>query len=301
MGKTLICIFGVLRSPPGAFESFKKNLLSDDTDLLLSVSDPTKFPEEKLGNYKEWVNAAKYISYYQDAPIEEVLDRLCQEKNIKNEWRQLLQIGDNWLGGLTNRGGSGMIMMLDKYYLREALNKIDLNQYSSIILLRSDFLHLKKFSLSSPPKSNEIYIPDGEHYGGMNDRFLIFNKNSYFKILSQIDLFLDSENLLSLLKTFDCQSFNSESWNLFYNLHNNFEIKLFESMCFMITSPEMQTRWATPSYCEKRKIYYKNKEEMIQAYFNAEGGDNRIGNHGFPNELYDKITEIKKFLNLRIL
>ena len=188
------------------------------------------------GNALVWKTLDKYVLKEQNADL-----AICFTDNYdKNEYSKLKQLAkydwsikdyNNWetyyrenyssnilkffddfkdnaiSGGLNEAPGAGAILLAQRDTIfRKHLTKV--KNYNQIILTRSDYLYIDKH----PQLNNSyIWIPDGEDFGGINDRYWVFSSEIAEKVLGICD-YLDktrfkrnsiiNENLEGLLLTY---------------------------------------------------------------------------------------------------
>lgn len=165
MSNTLIIIPSQIRSGDLTFKNFKKYLLdNNNADLALFISD--KYTPN------EYLNNAKYKFF-----LEEYNDH---RKGLIKELELLsLSIPDclfDYDKKLNNYQISCIIHVYYKLFILRMLkeNKL-LEKYDWFIINRSDLLHGKYINVKDLKKSC-AYIPNGEFYGGLPDRFSIIPK-----------------------------------------------------------------------------------------------------------------------------
>jgi len=247
--KTLVCIIGSLRTPKHAFESFKKHVLDPfNADLLLCCpSSQSASSQKSCGDDQEaWIKSATHTYFYTEpshSDLEKYLDKQSLLFGVDDDppqrWKSLLNISDNWLGGLPGRPGSGLFVTINRNQLRNALIELDLhdnNKYDRFIITRSDFFWISPHP-DILPSPGEIWIPDTQHWGGMNDRHVVLSKHDILKFLDQLRFILDppqkSEPLFLDGKI--VEYLNTERWQKFFSIAiKKLTIKTFPTVSFLI-------------------------------------------------------------------
>lgn len=159
-------------------------------------------------------------------------------------------------------------------YRRRAIQKFfedELHKkYSWIVFVRSDFCFLNPVPAPNKMGKNHIIVVDGDHYGGINDRF----------VAVPIGLLRDFAKLTDFHLWAD-QSFLTElafSWR--HNPHKNPEslykflaqkaglfpkFRAVPQLGFCVRGFEEGTRWAKGVWSAKRSLYVKYPTELILA------------------------------------
>ena len=146
----------------------------------------------------------------------------------------------NWLtwGGLhtslgkINAGSSGILLGL-RALLLKFLNALVSDPYERIILTRSDYYH----ACSHPnihPNIGQIFIPSGETWGGVSDRYTIFNWRDKWRVLNTLDWLIENK----ITKSGDL-----ESTLLAYYKSMKLKVTNFDRTMFTIGVKGDRTRW----------------------------------------------------------
>jgi hypothetical protein len=243
--RTLFCIIGNLRGGDLPLESYIKNF-SQNTDLLLCVGN----------TYQEspWRNYSKYL-YEIDESNEKIWENIYDE--YSESWKKL-DLKENVWGPFNGLRGSGMIIC----GLRKKLYDFLINNnvvYDRYVLSRSDHFYISDFL--PDVRSNTVYIPEGEDYGGITDRFLVADHESFLKTLSNIVPFIIDNPML----------YNNIEQYLkhYYQKIMNLNIVRINRTMFTIGRIDEQTRWRKPKInfpLPINKDYYiKYPEEYAKA------------------------------------
>ena len=243
MSKTLVCIIAQTRSHEVTWENFNKNVLNElDADLAVCIGVTKNY------NYQNpfWKNAKhkwtvqEYGDDYTEAfnyAQKEILKDL-QKKKEEDDWKILLNIKDFWLGGIKNftskdktelthnlnwkkdRVGSSSILIFYRWLLLQKLKEENLiEKYDRFIITRSDFFWPIKHPPLSSMRSDSVWIPDGEGYGGYCDRYALVSKDDIIEYLSLIKpILIEPKKLYNLMK-------HKNNWNLEMYIKLYFKIK----------------------------------------------------------------------------
>jgi hypothetical protein len=268
--KVLICIIGQLRATHLTYASFEEKCLKKlNADLALCIGDD-KVLNSDLNPY---ILNAKYKWFqkeYED--YGEGIDSLFRNIKISNDenWRQLIKIKDQWLGGVKGKnehpGSAGILLYFREALLQQLENNNLCNQYDWIIITRSDFFwqldHPEVRSLSK----QRIYIPFGEQYGGYTDRHAIIPSNFvkiYLSVLREI--------CLDIKKTINELTFeNGWNWNLEKIIYHHLKkakvrVGYIPYTMYSVRSEHDPTRWSKGVYDKEKNIYIKYPSEKERA------------------------------------
>ena len=259
----LVIILSETREHEHTFGLFKKNLLDImNADLCLCVAN----------NYREDTNNqfyrhAKYVWRY-DEPDDwgEAFDFIQNNKCLQNNWRKLLEIKDQWLGGVKGceeHPGSAGILLFFRLFLKKSIieHKV-LEHYDRFIITRSDFIYKIPHIPLTFLDPKYIWIPNGEDYGGYTDRHIIAHRNDILDVLSIGDRILtEPEELYSEMAFYT-------KWNLERFIKFSFtymglvpKIRRFPYTMYTIRSPGGHTRWRKGYYSESLKYCIKYPRE----------------------------------------
>ena len=222
--KTLYCIIGNLRAGQAPVDSFKKHVLNENTDVALYVGDDY--------HNSQWRDISKYT----------------WETNESTNWWE--QVYDDKLPGWRDwdlkgniygpyqkkngRSGSGMIICGYRELLHKKL--LSIPRYDRYVLSRSDIMFTNNILPEALP--NTIYVPEGEGYGGVTDRFIVGDRDSFLKSLLVLDT----------LKAMKSQHPNNvERLLLEHFQKNGLKVNEMPRFTLSIGRIDEQTRWMAPS------------------------------------------------------
>ena len=196
---------------------------------------------------------------------------------ISAEWLgRLAALHPSFLGGIHlgtqtshagQKTGSGAIILFWRYLLGKTLSESrELDDYDWFVITRSDFTWASPF----PPIENfdphKIYFLDGEKYGGVSDRFILFHRNSLSSVVAICDeLFETPERVyerLRNLSSINPEVFLSVEWG---------NLGVMERACFLpyiafsIRSASGTSRWQMGSWNDKLGFFVKYRNEYRQA------------------------------------
>lgn len=190
----------------------RKNLLERlGGDIALCVGEnPREVPNELY-------RRAKFIWGYKDPPDGDwsaAFDEFAAGRN----WRRLLELGDQWLGGIRHptlqQDGTGSLQLFFRELLRRRLEQAGiLDDYDWFVLTRSDFMWPTLHPVVELLSPRHVYLPDGERYRGYTDRHAMVPRRHARRFLEICrPIFDDPENLALRMKARSLVNWNSESF-----------------------------------------------------------------------------------------
>ena len=264
METVLTIVLSETRAYENTWELFKKNVLEAlNAELCLCIADNQR--EIKSNPFYQH---AKYVWTYEE-PDDwgDAFDFAQQQEGQDGDWRQLLGVKNEWLGGVKGAGaqaGSAGILLFMRWFLKTSLLKSGvLSRYDRFIVTRSDFVHRIPHAPLSLLDPRYIWIPDGENYGGVTDRHLVAHQSDIIATLSITDPILDSaEHLGCEMRT------RSSSWNMEKYIKFSFDrmnltprVKRFPYTMYAVRSPDGHTRWQKGEYHQELGYCIKYSEE----------------------------------------
>lgn len=247
--KTLFCIIGNLRGGDLPFQSFVDNF-SDKVDLALCVGNT--YPESK------YRNIAKYL-WEVDESNEKIWENIYD--SISTKWRNLNHIENLW-GPYKGLDGSGMIICSFRQILYENLLKTqDISKYDRFVLTRADHIYTNNFL--PEPEHGKIYLPEGEEYGGVTDRFSVTKYTEFMKSLQIIDFIQNNPNVAG----------NVEGYLKLFYKYLNLDIVKYKRNMFIAARTDEQSRWRKSQMAGFERIdnteyvyKYISEYKLIQSY-----------------------------------
>ena len=279
MARTLVVVISETRTHELSFQSFSTHLLEAyDADLALCVA---RNPREDLDN--PFYRAAKHVwTYDEPEDFGDAFDHMQQVEGGTGDWRSLLQVRDQWLGGVLGPGahtGSAGIVLFFRWFLKQSLLRADvLEAYDRFVVTRSDFVHATPQVPLSMLDPDYLWIPDGEDWGGLTDRHLVANRQDILLALSVADeIVVDPVGLGEAMQ-------HRTDWNLERYLPFAFErlglldrVRRFPYTMYAVRAPGGHTRWQEGRFYEDRGYFIKYDEEFrgaqIASWMVREPGD----------------------------
>jgi hypothetical protein len=266
--KVLVIVLSETRASELTFDNFKKNVI-DELNADLCVCIGVK-PDYDYTN--PYYTLAKHHFTYEEPEdygeaFEYAYNDYIKETGITPEihWREFLKIKDQYLGGIKGENqhpGSAGILIFFRWYLLKKLKESGLiNQYDRFVITRSDFIYQVPHPNVLKMNSDNIWIPDGEHYGGYTDRHVILSKSnieSYLNILN--NMFAHSKEYFEKMKQRD--DWNLEKLIKFNLEENGANVREFPYIMFAVRNKGGSTRWSKGEYNEELGYFIKYPSEL---------------------------------------
>ena len=193
MEKVLVCLLGNTRAHQLTFPSFKRQVLDElNGDLALALTIDEKYDyANPFWQHAKYRWTAPDFSDYGEA-FDLAQRWLCQQLNVPApDWRSMLQIKGIWQGRIRSpdpQSGASSIQIFCRWLLLHGLQQDDvLDRYDRFVITRSDFVWLCPHPPLSVLDRGAIWFPDGEHYGGLNDRHLVVSRADVVNCLNVIE------------------------------------------------------------------------------------------------------------------
>lgn len=269
--KTLVIILGQARADKLTWPSFKKNLLDElDADLALCIGDS---PENNDENYY-WANAKFRWTVPEYDDFGDGFDQIQLERygQVTN-WRAILQVKDQWLGGIKGEGehpGSAGLLIYFKAKLYDFLLKEHIPElYDRFVITRSDFIWEVPHPSVARLNRDHIWIPYGEFYWGVTDRHVVISKEYLKAYLDLIDpIFMDTPQLIQNMLAYNPKpNWNHEQYILFHlkSLNLSRKIRFLPYMMFSVREQNTHTRWSQGEFVDHLGYFVKYPKEKIRA------------------------------------
>jgi hypothetical protein len=255
----LVIVLAETRAHEHTFDLFKQNVLDNfQADLCLCVADNER---EDVNN--RFYRHAKYVWRYPE-PDDwgNAFDDAQRQSGFDIEWRGLLHVGNQWLGGVRGEAqhpGSAGILLFFRWFLKHRLLTTGtISHYDRFIVTRSDFIHRIPHAPLELLDPKYIWIPFGEDWGGYTDRHIITNQKDILSVLSITDPILSEPgNLAAAMKHFN-------EWNLERFIKFSFDrqglterVRRYPYTMYSIRSVDGNTRWQRGRFNEQLGYYIK--------------------------------------------
>ncbi len=275
----LVIVLAETRAHEHTFELFKKNVLDNfQADLCLCVADNAR---EDTDN--PFYRHARYIWRYPE-PDDwgDAFDEAQRQLGFATDWRQLLTVKDQWLGGIQGEGqqpGSAGILLFFRWFLKDRLLATGLHtHYDRFIVTRSDFIHHIPHAPLELLDPEYIWIPFGEDYNGYTDRHIVASQKDILGVISITDAILsDPETLAAQMQPFT-------DWNLEKFIKFSFarqdltsKVRRYPYTMYTVRSVDGHTRWSEGQFNQQLGYFVKYPNEyrryLLAKLFIRDKGD----------------------------
>jgi hypothetical protein len=270
--RVLVCVLAQTRAHQLTWRNFKKHVLDElggDLALCIGVDDTYDYGNPFWQHARFRWTSPEYDDFGDAFDLAQ--RHLGQEKwPITFDWRELMLVKDQWLGGIKGRDahpGSAAILIYFRWLLlQNIVSEGLLSKYDRFVITRSDFF----WSIPHPPLSvlspSEIWFPDGEYWGGLTDRHHIVSTDDIPKVINLIDdIVLRPDYLTARMSTRG--DWNLERYILFHLVEHDLlrRTKLFPYVMFTVRDDTDKTRWAAGSLNEDLGLIVKYDTELASA------------------------------------
>jgi hypothetical protein len=303
--KCLVIINSETREFHHTFSNFDRFILKTlNADLALSVAI-----NEREDQTNPFYTHAKYLWQYPEPENwGDAFDYATEYENTENNWRMVTEIQNQWLGGIKGineqKGSAGILLFFRWFTKIKLIENNLLEKYDRFIYTRSDYLFkTPHLPLSLLPK-NKIWVPFGEEYGGITDRYMLCSSENIINALSILDPVLKSPAQLTQDMSY------ANDWNLESYIKFFFEkkglwhlVRKIPFSMYSVRSEEGHTRWNEGVLNNELGYYVKYEKEFLAAQisekiFETYGNWNRLSLLIFQIRVRVKyfIVDQKKFI-----
>jgi hypothetical protein len=267
--RILVIILSETRASRHTFSRFKQHVLDHlDADLALCVADPI------MNMSNPFYTAAKYIWSFPDlsdwGDAYELAYRTMYPLS-GGDWRSILSVKDQFMGGVKNcaHKGSAGILLFMRWWLQQQVP----DSYDWYIVTRSDYYYLHPHPQLPWNNTENIWIVEGEDYGGVTDRHAVLPRQHLHTWLEFVDtLMKDPVGTIASMR----RKRPNDGWNLETLLQWRLEelgvwekVKRFKQVMFTVRDEETRTRWN-----KELGLYIKYPDEYKRAISEI---PNRVG------------------------
>jgi hypothetical protein len=188
-------------------------------------------------------------------------------------WREFLKIKNQFLGGIKDQnnqhpGSAGILIFFRWFLLKNLIDNDLINKYDRFIVTRSDFIYQLPHPKVEFMNTQNIWIPDGEHYNGYTDRHVILSKHnieSYLNIFN--NMVLHSNNYFIKMKT-QCD-WNVEQLIKLHLIENNVihTVKEFPYIMYSVRNINGSTKWSEGTFSNEKGYYIKYRTEYEKSSY----------------------------------
>ena len=283
---TLVIVFGNVRGGEKTWETLYRNLIDVyDADLALAVG-------ESEDNSSSLYTKAKYLwelkEYGEDWSGYYIENGLSSSLN--SIMKSAPHIGLS--GPAPGRMGSGLLVQAFKHFVLNNYLSI-LEEYDRIIWTRTDQYYFKEHPILP---LTDVWIPEGQDWGGVCDRFAMFPSKESKRFLSVVETIENNQSLVWP----DC---NCEKLFLSHLEHNGLSksIKRYDRVQATVCVDSDNSRWRSPSEWSPHPEHNDIKLKYPEEYFNNMNGQEEVIVNKTPKTEIEKIsTELANDLLLKL-
>ena len=227
-----------------------------------------------------YVNA-NYRWIYNDSSKDygDAFDYVSQLEGGDSNWRQLLEIRDQWLGGVVDKnlqqlGSAGILIFYRWFLLKNIIDNNLLNKYDRFIITRSDYIYLSDHAPIYLLHPDFIWMPEGENYGGFSDRHIVVSPKKLINSLNLMDDIIhrpyELKTNMSLIRK-EVGSWNLEKAIYFHFMRNNLikDVRIFPRTMFAGKDVNTSTSWGKGIYKKELGYYIKYQGEYDSVIMNS--------------------------------
>ena len=273
MEKVLVCVLAKTRGHQLTFPSFKRQVLDElnaDLALALTIDENYDYANPFWQHAKYRWTAPDFKDYGEAFDLAQYW--LCQKYNVAApDWRSMLRLKGIWQGRIQSpdpQPSATSILLFCRWLLLHGLQQDDvLDRYDRFVITRSDFVWLCPHPPLSILDRGAIWIPDGEHYGGFNDRHVVVSRADVVNCLNIIE-----DVLLQPIQLYEEMN-HQPTWNIEQFLANHLrrkglleKVKLFPYVMYLARHVRDDSlTWSPGSYEPAVGHYVKYDTEFRAA------------------------------------
>ncbi len=270
--RTLVCILAETRAHELTWTNFRTNVLEQlNADLAVCIGVNSQYDPSN-----PYFHNAKYrwtIPEFEDYGA--AFDFAARHYPGTGNWRILIDIRDQWLGGIKAHNahpGSGGILIFFRWWLLKNIIENRINEhYDLFIVTRSDYFYTAPHPPAQLLCDGNIWIPDGEDYGGITDRHMVVPQADVQNSLSLIDdILLMPDKLFTEMEY--CKTWNLERYILSHFIKKKMltRVRRFPRVMFSVRGQNDSSRWKMGSFNKDANMIVKYPDEYEAAARNKE-------------------------------
>lgn len=263
--RTLVVLMGDLRCGETAWESLYRNVLDyNQADLALFTQPP---PQASYRNASLWHRAmhVELVPNYTD--WSDALDLVAGP-----DWREQVaryyspQSHPALLGGVPGYEASGAIVNMYKWFVANRIREREwLPQYDRYLVTRTDQYYACPLDVAALDPQF-LWVPQGEDYGGVTDRYLIASRDLVLAALDTLAPFLRDPRRYTwkFARTFFGHKINCEKVLLYLWRDAGLEplLRRFTRNMYTCMAPTDCSRWGSiQGYAADTKLHLKYPKE----------------------------------------
>jgi hypothetical protein len=269
--RCLVVVSGPTAGTDRMYESYEAHIADSSTfDVICTTDNPT--------SRDKWVRGSRYIVYVpSDLSDRKYIHDYLSDYNLYNDviadFDERFSTVFGGISGTRGYGFYGLALVRRHFIFKYILDSIDTSLYDRMIILRPDMFFVRKVDFDAVG-SNDIVVPIGEDYGGLNDRFVICSIETGMQLLSQLSFLTDAEFRAKLLSVLNV---NPERYLYEAVKHcTSNRVVRIAPVGFLLRSIENhRNTWSTGMYSKRLRGFIKSPFEFERAMY--------VANHGRRN------------------
>ena len=182
--QVLVCILSATRAHEHCFSSFKTHVLDElnaDLAVALTINPDYDYANPFWQHAKYRWTAPDFADFGQGFDLAQRW--ICAQRGlIPQDWRALLAVKGIWQGRIHSpepQRTASSIQTFCRWLLLHGMRQDGvLDRYDRFVLTRSDFVWLSPHPPLDILDPDLIWVPEGENYGGLNDRHLVASRQN---------------------------------------------------------------------------------------------------------------------------
>jgi hypothetical protein len=262
LNDTLVCVLAESRAHSLTWKKFKKNLLDPlraDLAVCIEVTESYDYANPFWNHAKYHWKTPRYDDWGT------AFDLAQADLGSNENWRALLAVKDQWLGGVKGEGshqGSAGILLYFRMFLLKCLQSEEIfKKYKRVVVTRSDFMWDVPHPAIELLEPDAIWIPNGEGYGGVTDRHAVLSQSNHEDYLGILRPVLTDPSQLAR------EMSGRSDWNLerfiFHSLsRNRAKVKLFPYPAYSVREWGGPTSWSKGKWNFRLGCFVKYSTEL---------------------------------------
>jgi hypothetical protein len=260
--KTLVVVLGDLRCGENAWQSLYRNVLDENMADLAVFSQVPVQETYRHANVSIWERArhVEIVPRYHDWA--DAIDHLAGEKLWRDEVLQRYTPHTHplMLGGIRGFQSSAAIVFWFRWYLAQRIRTLQwATQYDRFIITRTDQYYSCPLRMNTL-KPERIWVPTGQNYRGITDRFYIAPADVILETLEVFPLFLRQPDIFA---NFTSRLMNPETFlrTMWTKAGLLSRVYRFRRIMFTCMTPIDTTKWGVMREKVQEGVHLKYPDE----------------------------------------
>lgn len=268
--KALVVVLGQPRAHELTFGLFKKNVIDHlDADFCF-CGDGTDLesPYVTEAKYCFTVNQPETSLGLLEDAYQEIIRDFGKTPDI--HWSRYTKIPNQiFMGGTKKKDSSKQSFLLYyRWFLLQNLRENGLlEKYDRFIITRSDYLWVFKHPKMELMDPKDLWVPNGECYGGITDRHAILSRHNVEEYLNIFNMMvIRSDVYFSEISSIHSQHGTNIEMLISYHLSKSgiHKLRVIPYSMFTVRAKDGTTSWSTGDYNETLGFCIKYKTEYTE-------------------------------------